>query len=197
MTVVFKIGGSLLNLLELATRIRSVLEQRADQDCLLIVGGGAAADVVRDWSQVHTLSDETAHCLAVSSMGLNRELLEGMLDLRSVSSREAANSAWAEQHSPLLLDVKTFARLEEVESGSALPHTWSVTSDSLAAWVAVRWPASELVFVKSVPCPSDLTASQACELQLVDEYFPMLSKDVPLVSWCNLRSHQMTIEPWL
>lgn len=197
MTVVFKIGGSLLTLPDLASRLRSLLEQRVHQQCLVIIGGGAAADVVRDWSRVHDLSDEASHWLAISSMGLNRELIESLLKLRSVGSREEAEFAWSTDRAPLLLDTKRFVRQEETQSSCPLPCSWEVTSDSLAAWVAECWPAEELVLVKSVPCPLGLTALEAGETQLVDKYFPMLSDQLPQISWCDLRSSQTNIDPWL
>ena len=55
--VVYKLGGSLLSCVDLATRLRAVLEQRPDDRSLIVVGGGAAADVVRDWSRIHGLSE--------------------------------------------------------------------------------------------------------------------------------------------
>ena len=197
MTVVFKLGGSLLTLPGLAEKLQTVLDHFTDKDRLIVTGGGAAADVVREWSRIHRLSDETAHWLAIASLNLNRLFLETLLSLRSVSDRAEATRQWTIKSSPLLLDSHRFTRDEEANSVEPLPHDWNVTSDSIAGWTALRWPADELVLLKSVPTPVDLSAQAASDQDLVDPYFPHIAKALRKVSWCNLRADQIVIEPWL
>ena len=48
-----------------------------------------------------------------------------------------------------------------LRDGDALPHTWEVTSDSIAAWVAGELGARRLVLVKAPGATGDL----------VDKYF--------------------------
>ena len=133
MTVVFKLGGSLLTLPDLAGKLRDVLDQRRDERCLILIGGGATTDVVREWSRIHQLGEETAHWLAISSLDLNRQLIETLLPLRHVSSREAADQIWSEQRSPLLIDVTRFTKNESSDESDPLPQSWNVTSDSMEA----------------------------------------------------------------
>jgi aspartokinase-like uncharacterized kinase len=197
MTVVFKLGGSLLTLPGLADALRTVLEHRAGRQCLIVPGGGTVADVVREWSRVHNLDDETSHWLAVSSLELNRQFLDKLLGWNSVSSRAMADRLWNRDLSPLLLDMTGFLRAEETDPSDSLPHDWSVTSDSLAAWAALCWPAEELILLKSVPVPRDLTADEASRSQLVDSYFPKIARRLRRISWCNLRAATMDVEPWL
>ena len=197
MTVVFKLGGSLLAMPGLAEKLQIALDQCPDKHRLIVIGGGASANVVRDWSRIHQLTDETAHWLAISSLDLNRLFLEKLLSLRSVSDREEATRRWAIESSPLLLNCHRFARDEEANSGQPLPHDWNVTSDSIAAWTAFRWPADELFLLKSVPMPINLSAQAASDQDLVDPYFPHIAKDLRKISWCNLRATQIAIEPWL
>ncbi len=197
MTVVFKLGGSLLTLPGLAEKLRVVLDQYSDKHRLIVTGGGASADVVREWSRIHQLDDESAHWLAIASLDLNRQLLETLLSLRSVSDHAEATRLWAIESSPLLLDSHRFTRHEEANSLEPLPHDWNVTSDSIAAWTALRWPADELVLFKSVPMPVNLSAQAASDQELVDNYFPHIAKDLRKISWCNLRAAQIAIEPWL
>ena len=197
MTVVFKLGGSLLTLPGLEDKLRFVVSQRPGERCLILVGGGASTDVVREWSRTHHLSDETSHWLAISSLDLNRQLLESLLPWRPISTRADAESLWSERRSPLLLDVAQFSKREEADGCEPLPHNWDVTSDSLAAWAAVRWPADEFILLKSVPTPHGLTSLEASRRELVDPYFPQLSKGLPRILWCNLRASKIEIEPWL
>ena len=112
MTVVFKLGGSLLTLPGLAEKLRTVFDQFSDKNRLIVIGGGASADVVREWSRIHRLSDNTAHWLAIASTDLNRQLLETLLSFRSVSDRDEAIRLWSKDSSPLLLDCHRFVRDE-------------------------------------------------------------------------------------
>ena len=198
MTVLFKLGGSLLTLAGLPEHLRAAVSERQQQEpCLILTGGGATADVVRDWSRVHQLPDETAHWLAIASLDLNRQLLESLLFWRSISTRAEFHRMTQREPIPLLLDVNTFVKAEEPTSDRPLPHTWEVTSDSLAAWTALCWPARELVLLKSIPVPTGLTAQAASEQNLVDPYFPQLAKDLECTSWCDLRDEPLVITPWL
>ena len=197
MTVVFKLGGSLLTLPGLADKLRSVVKQRPGKRCLILTGGGAAADVVRDWSRIHHIDEETAHWLAISSLDLNRRLLESLLPWPSVSTHDEANRIWTSESPPVHLDVTQFVRREEAIDSEHLPHNWNVTSDSLAAWTVIRWPADELILLKSVPSPGRLTADEAAEQSLVDNYFPKLATRIAQISWCDVRASQIAIEPWL
>lgn len=197
MTVVFKLGGSLLTLPDLSEKLRLAVNQRSDESCLIVVGGGASADLVREWSRVHELDDETAHWLAISSLDLNRRLIEAMLGWPTVADRVEAELQWSRHRSPQLLNLDQFLKNEESKSSEWLPHTWNVTSDSLTAWTAIRWPACELILLKSVPCPSRLTVQQASVHGFVDPWFGNLTTRIERVSWCNLREADIVIHPWL
>ena len=197
MTVVFKLGGSLLTLPDLPSRLRSVVGHRANKNCLVVVGGGTSADLVREWSHVFKLDEETAHWLAISSLDLNRQLLESLLSWKSITKREEAQSAWQTTSLPLLLNLGRFLKAEEVLGGETIPHTWDVTSDSLAAWGTICWPATELILLKSTSIERGLSAREACNQLLVDPFFPQLSGRIRQISWCNLRSDPIVIEPWL
>ena len=87
-TIVYKVGGSLFDLPGLPRRIAAVLSQRPETRPLLIAGGGAAADVVRQWDAVHALGEERAHWLALFSMMLGERLLAALLrDSQIVATR--------------------------------------------------------------------------------------------------------------
>ncbi len=196
--VVYKLGGSLLSCVDLAARLRAVFQQRPDDRSLIVVGGGAAADVVRDWSRIHSLSEEAAHWLALRSLSLNRALVRNLLpESREVSTRAAAESLWSEGIRPLLLDAEACLRGAESRDRSPLPHCWDVTSDSIAAWTAARWDADELILLKSTSLPANLTLDEATRLELIDPYFRQLANEMPRVSWCNLREEAASVVEWL
>lgn len=191
---VLKFGGSLLDFGDLPTRLRAVFKLLDGDQPLLVCGGGDAADIVRCWHDTHALNEEQSHWLAMDSIRLNQRLLLTLMpELELVSNRAAAELAWSRGRVPLL-DLMAFVSIEEshAEQDAALPHTWDVTSDSLAAWVAIRWPASRFVLLKSVELPNKdarWTLQTAADAGFVDRYFPKLTPSLPPTFWCDLRGH--------
>lgn len=189
---VLKLGGSLLDLCDLPVRLREVFKLLGGDQPLLVCGGGDAADVVRRWHETHALDEEQSHWLAMESIRLNQRLLLTLMpELELVSNRIAADAAWTRGRVPLL-DLMSFVGIEEsqAERGTALPHTWGVTSDSLAAWVAIRWPAGRFVLLKSVGLPDatdQWSLQAAADAGFLDQHFPKLEPQLPPTFWCDLR----------
>lgn len=75
-----------------------------------------------------------------------------------------------------------------------LPAGWHVTSDSLAAWLAIRW-AGELLLMKSVP-PHRNGHAAATSFSVVDRYFPNLAAELPRIWWANLRRDPLSVQTW-
>jgi len=205
--VVYKLGGSLLSLPDLGERLGAVLSRRRDSRPLLVVGGGEAADVVRRWDELHGLGAKRAHWLALQAMILNESLVEHLLpSARIVRCRDESETAWQTEQVPILC-AHDFLRSEEAALAGAnggenptavLPHTWDVTSDSIAAWVALRWPASGLVLLKSRSLAQrDPQSKRAGERpDLTDPYFSTLAPRLRSIEWINLRVEPPTIETW-
>ena len=116
---------------------------------------------------------------------------------REVSSHDAATSYWSDGNRPLLLDVETCLRESDDTEYDRLPHCWDVTSDSIAARIATRWNADELVLLKSTSLTAEMTVDEATRLDLVDPYFRHLSNEIARISWCNLREEEIGITTWL
>lgn len=197
MTILFKLGGSLLSLSGVADRLRAVVDQRPGEQCLVMVGGGATTDVVRDWSHTHQLTEEVAHWLAISSLELNRELVHALLSWKTVGGRTDAKIHWEQDAAPLLLNFRQFVLAEEPTTKLSFPHHWDVTSDSLAAWTSFSWPVDELILLKSVSLPTAISVQSAADSGFVDNFFPKMASSVGKISWCNLRSPHPTIQPWI
>ncbi len=186
-TVIIKVGGSLLDLPDLQTRLRGLLNRLKNSLPLLVSGGGQAADVVRSWDQTHHLGEATAHWLAIQSLMLNDQLLCRLLpEACVVSSPAEAVQVWKEQGIPILC---SYTYLQQTTSSQVepLPTSWDVTSDSISAWVAVTWRADELIFLKSVDLPQNRTLSDLALTGLVDSFLPTLTDLLPDIYWCNLR----------
>jgi aspartokinase-like uncharacterized kinase len=158
---VVKLGGGLLAHVDHFNAALATISDAATSRHLLIVpGGGPFADAVRDVDRRLGLGDEAAHWMAVLAMDQYAHLIASKLARAVIVSdaREIADAFGARMvgHVPVLAPYRW---LREIDP---LPHSWDVTSDSIAAWVTGRVGAQRLVLVK----PPWVTGSG-----LVDAYF--------------------------
>jgi aspartokinase-like uncharacterized kinase len=169
---VVKLGGSLLDEADLGPRLALRLDACRPRRTLLVVGGGAAADIVRGWQRRHGLDDAAAHWLAVRAMTLNGHFMATVLPHgRVVSDLAACSAAWSAGQVPIL-DVWTLLQRDEQHGRHALPHSWSITSDTIAARVARQTGADELLLLKAVSWPPDRTLHEAVRAGVVDAWLP-------------------------
>jgi aspartokinase-like uncharacterized kinase len=167
---VIKVGGSLYDLPDLAARLRCLMESIDSPRVILFPGGGAAADVVRDLDSQHRLGAESAHWLALRALTVNAYFLQALLP-------ELPVAAWPAVPDRLILEPYAFALADESAPGH-LPHTWDVTSDSLAARAAYILGAQELLLLKSIAA-NGLTWQAAASTGLVDTHFPEVLARMP------------------
>ena len=171
-SVVVKVGGSLLALPDLRRRLLDRLNRVRTRRVILIVGGGEAADMVRRLDRTLELETKNAHWLAVRAMTFNSYLLEAILpDSQVVSSLAAYSSVWNAGRVPIQEPV-AFLRDEENSTRPPLPHSWAVTSDTIAARLAQAAGARELVLLKSVAWDLRRGLDGAVSEGIIDEYFP-------------------------
>jgi aspartokinase-like uncharacterized kinase len=153
---------------------------------LLVVPGGAGfADAVRDADRRFHLRPETAHRMAILGMEqfgwVLSELIPG-------AARGADLDGPPAGRTKVLLPAGL--ALDE------LPASWQVTSDSIAAWVAVRTGARRLVLVKDADglfadwpargAPiARLTVAGLAALRAggVDEYLPAILERASFETW--------------
>ncbi len=176
--VVVKVGGSLFDLPALGGRLSRWLGELGPARVLLVPGGGAAADAVRDLDHHQRLGEETSHWLALRAMSFNAHFLQALLPSSSVVARPWPDSA----RGPCLLDAYSFARFDDRSPGS-LPHSWQVTSDSVAARAAVVGDAAELVLLKSVTVAKGTSWEDAAEAGIVDALFPDVVRQASFRTW--------------
>jgi aspartokinase-like uncharacterized kinase len=184
---VAKVGGSLFDLHDLDIRLSCWLQNRRTP-VLVVAGGGKRADKVRRFQSRHAPNQSTAHWLAVRAMTRNARELVRLLGERStiVDGWDRARKAWQRCLIPVL-DAWSFLRADEREPGK-LPHSWDVTSDSIAARVAVRGGAGRLVLLKSTDLPGPINWQDAGNRGLVDRHFATTVGSIPSIEWVNLRA---------
>lgn len=182
---VIKLGGSLLDWPELPTAFARWLATQTPADNIVIVGGGKIVEVLRELDRAGSLGEEAAHWLAIEGMSLTAalavELLAGATLVRNFGDLEASDGAGVR-----VLDVEDFMR-KDAETDDSLPCSWNVTSDSIAARVAQRIKAAELVLLKSLLPPYGLSRARLAEASYVDAYFSQASLNLA-VRAVNLRS---------
>jgi aspartokinase-like uncharacterized kinase len=170
--VVVKVGGSLFDWPGLGQRLEHWLKTLPSSWVLLVPGGGPTVDVIRNFERQHGLGEESAHWLALRALSVSAHFLAAVLSLRRsprpavIADLQDADAIWSQRGLPIL-DPFRFAQEDEDRPGR-LPHSWSVTSDSLAARVAMRFQAQKLILLKSTDIPNDWMKA---ERGIVDPYF--------------------------
>lgn len=155
---VVKLGGGVLSHVEHVDAVLTAIGAAACTHRLLVVpGGGPFADAVRDVDRRLTLSGDAAHWMAVLATDQYAHLLVSRMVHGSLVSdpSEIATALDAGR-------VPVLAPSRWLREADPLPHTWDVTSDSIAAWVAGQVGARTLVLIKPPGASGD---------DLVDPYF--------------------------
>jgi 5-(aminomethyl)-3-furanmethanol phosphate kinase len=161
---VVKVGGSLLEFPTYFTATMSAIDAMRERRILVVPGGGPFAELVRKVDSQYSLGDDTAHWMAVLAMDQYAHLIASRLG-RSVLVRTASEIAAAIPDNVPVLEPSCWLR-----EADPLPHSWSVTGDSIAAWVARAIGARRLVLIKAPHAAGDL---------LVDDHFiDAISTDV-------------------
>jgi aspartokinase-like uncharacterized kinase len=155
---VLKVGGALLRDPAMFERAVQALGQiAADSRVLIVPGGGPFADVVRDLDRKYALGDDETHWMAVLAMDQHAHLLVSKIPRASlVESAVEVESGLEAGSLPILAPYRWLLATDP------LPHSWEVTSDSIAAWVAEACGASDLILLKAVDGPAS---------ELTDSYF--------------------------
>lgn len=178
-TIVVKVGGSLFDLPDLGERLQRWLARVGDAHVILVPGGGATADAVRAWDRRQQLGEDKSHWLALRALSLNAHFLGDVLPKsRVIENLDERHEAHSTGLLPIL-DMHAFARDDEQYAGR-LPHSWQVTSDSLAARVAERLPARRLVLLKSVTINAGIGWEEAARHGFVDGFFPEIARRLDL-----------------
>lgn len=150
--VVVKIGGSLLAHPATLDQVMAAVAEAARHWRVLIVpGGGPMADTVRQVDRALHLSPDASHWMAMKAMDQLAELL---------ADRYAPAALVTDAHelrqALRLANLPVLAPYRWLRDADALPHSWEVTSDSIAAWLAGELGARRVVLVKAPGASGEL-----------------------------------------
>ena len=156
--VVVKVGGGLLKHRGDLDRVLAAIVDMARHRRLVVVpGGGPFADAVRAIDDALDLPDAVAHWMAIRAMDEYAHLITDLVPECSL-----AVDALQIEAALMVGFVPVLAPYRWLRDADPLPHSWDVTSDSIAAWIAGYLGARRLVLIKPPGASGD---------GLVDSYF--------------------------
>ncbi|OQK18351.1 hypothetical protein AU255_11200 [Methyloprofundus sedimenti] len=174
--IVVKLGGSLLSHTELAQFLQ-LAKQHGKGQVVIVPGGGVFADQVRITQQQWQYNDRTAHYMAILAMQQMALLFQGLCaDLVIVNNVEMIRSSMQQ-------NVVIWSPLSSELDAAGIPANWDITSDTLAAWLAVQLAIDHLILVKSADFSANSTLQHLSTFGIIDDAF------VDFV-----RKHTLTIE---
>ena len=175
--VVLKVGGSLLSRPDWPALFASLMAACGSRSCCLVVGGGAVVDGLRVLDRAVPQSPQFMHDLAIDAMRLTARLVAAAMSLPLAATPPDDDRA-------VVLDVPSWLGIGS--RATTLPVGWQVTSDAIAATVAVEHGGS-LVLAKSVPpppCPGGVDCVSALAAAgWVDQYFPRVAEPLAVIEW--------------
>lgn len=173
---VLKYGGSLLVRPAWPAELRTLVAHLASP-VTVVVGGGPVVDGLRTLDAAVPQPDELAHRLAIDALGLTARIVAAALGAPLSPLPNPAGTA--------VLEVAAW--LADDDEGGRLPVGWQVTSDSIAARVAMKTDRG-LLLAKSVAPPvdgADLAALAAAGW--IDGHFPQAARGLATIGWATPR----------
>jgi 5-(aminomethyl)-3-furanmethanol phosphate kinase len=159
---------------------------------MVVPGGGQFADEVRAAYKRYALDETTAHRMALLAMDQFGYVLGDCIPNSYVTANfESARNAAAVRRPAVLLPSAL------VIESDPLPHSWQVTSDTIAAWIAHLGCSRRLILLKDVDglmteTPGSAAAELLAELSPeelarhsggVDDYLGRFLSAVCLETW--------------
>ncbi|MET1124699.1 MAG: uridylate kinase [Archaeoglobaceae archaeon] len=166
--MILKVGGSVFD------KLSEVLEALAGRRALIVPGGWRFADLVREVYSSFSLSEDAAHWMAVLAMNQYGYLISDF----GAELIEPEDFDFEYKGVCVILPYRLLKKYDE------LPHSWSVTSDSIAAWMAhklgenlvIKVTAAGGIFVNG-KLLEVVEASKLPANDVVDEYLPKLLRN--------------------
>ena len=189
---VLKVGGSLSRGSGLAALCSEISRLGETHPLLVVPGGGDFAEQVREADRRFHLNSTAAHRMALLGMDQYGYLLNQLIDGSRLCADLASSCESADSGSAAILLPSAL-----VIQKDPLPHSWQVTSDTIAAWVCQCVGCNRLILLKDVDgllgpdeLISEMTVEQLAEhTGGVDEYLSTFLKSSALDVWVINGSH--------
>lgn len=196
---IIKLGGSLLLRDNLATTVKQWMAAQPADETMIIIGGGKLIDAVRELDQQHNLPPEQTHWMCVDLLTATASFAADIFGWRLISTEQEWNVSVQQSknltHShgpalPIVITPKVFYNQNKSTAQNIpemrIPNDWRTTTDTIAALLAHRVEANELVLLKSCPIAPKMSLTQLAEAGIVDEAFPEVARELK-----NIRIEQL------
>ncbi len=170
--IVVKLGGSVVRSGELDAWLDAIAA--SPRPVVLVPGGGALADEVRGMQQRLGFGDLAAHRMALMAMD-QLALAVGSLrtGFRVCETEDDLHAALRERQ------IAVWAPSRLIAGRSDIPPSWTITSDSLALWLASQLGAERLFLIKSVQRKGKAaSAASLARDGIIDEAFPQMLSEL-------------------
>lgn len=146
-SAVIKVGGNILlrHTNSIKPLFHTIFEQGKFLRLIVVPGGGSLANEVRRIHRECNLTDSTAHFMAVLAIDQNAFMINQFLEGSRVVFDPSDARRTTKGHRVAIL-----APFRLMLNRDPLPHTWNVTSDSIAAYIAKTVKAEKLILLKDV-----------------------------------------------
>jgi aspartokinase-like uncharacterized kinase len=173
---VFKLGGSLYsNPTALKLWIAQLEKLALHTPIVITPGGGLFADQVRLAQTHHSLSNETAHEMALLAMAQFGLLLSNYSHQSKLINHPDNYSSSSHKLQIWLPNTLLF-------NEPALEKSWDITSDSLALWFSQKIDADKLILIKSIKSSGN-TLKSLSDHSIIDRGFINLYLEKPIASY--------------
>ena len=173
--IIVKLGGSLYNTPKLKCWLTMLDAYAKQQPVIIVPGGGPFANQVRDAQQLHHFNDSYAHHMAILAMAQFGLLIKGITPNCQLFYFPTDRAA-----SPKGLSV--WLPNKALLSQTEIMHSWTVTSDSLALWLADKLNAEQLILVKQNHDSGNRSITELSKLDVLDAGFQHLFSQITVPS---------------
>ncbi|MEN9756149.1 MAG: hypothetical protein RL755_336 [Pseudomonadota bacterium] len=165
---VVKLGGSLFK--NTPQNIFACLAHIATQSIptIVVCGGGEFADCVRHAQRQWHFSDVCAHEMAILAMQQTALMSQTLFPIFTLFTLS--------QTVPYPDLAIWLPSIEELNSDH-VPASWDITSDSLAAWLANKIQATQLLVIKACDVDSNAVIDELAQKGIVDAQLPHFVKN--------------------
>ena len=172
--LVVKLGGSSAASPDFTRWIAAIEE--ATGPVVIVPGGGPFANTVRKYQTKMGYGDGAAHHMAILAM------VQFGLALVSLGTRMVPAHSEAEMTAALRAGkIPVWMAAQSAVEAPDIARDWTVTSDSLSAWLAARLAKSRLLLVKQIDVPDATSLDALIGAGIVDESFlSMLHSETPV-----------------
>jgi aspartokinase-like uncharacterized kinase len=168
---IVKIGGS-LGRDPLLRDWLDTLVQLGSGRVVIVPGGGAFADEVRELQALWRFDDLSAHNMAVLGMAQMGLMMQGICPVLALAANDAdLRRAVQQARVPIWLPFEVLREQRDTLTN------WGVTADSLAAWLANRLNAEGLLLVKACEIDPSLDLAANAAAGIVDAEFLRFARE--------------------